>query len=120
MLTHFIGLKSKNYSYQTSNGVADTVKCKGVKTRHVQNNINFQHFREILKSVKNVKMSTFKNLRASKHRMYVSQFTKCALNGFDSKRYILNCGNHSRSHSHYRNSQACNNYCYKCNVNYLK
>ena len=117
-LTHFIGLKSKNYTYKTTNA-SDTVKCKGVKARHVQSNINFQHFRNILKTTTEMKMSTFKNLRASNHRMYVCEFTKCALNAFDSKRYILNCGVHSRSHYHYRNSQARNNYCNKCSVNKL-
>lgn len=90
LMTHFIGLRSKCYSfqYQSQNGVKQVKKSKGVK-HYIVNELSFSEY-EIALNDRFLKMYKEQYMIRSKlHTIYTINQHKVALNSNDDKRYIL-------------------------------
>ena len=112
-IMEWVGIRSKNCCFSTQSSIT-ALRCKGAKRSWVKNNLNVRLFKEALRDTKEIR-ATVNNLRSVDHRIYLTRFNKGALNPFDSKRWILNCGCHSRSLGHWKNCHSKYNRCYKCN-----
>ena len=113
-LTEWAGLRSKSYCFRMSRSSEDDiVKCKGVDSRWVKANLKMDDYKNVLRHTTS-SMASFNGLRSRDHKVYLMEFKKCALNAFDCKRYMLNCGLHARSLGSFFNKDARNNYCRRC------
>ena len=105
ILKEFVGLKSKTYCIHIDQ-TKPIVKCKGIQSSYLNKHMRLNQFKEVLLTSKQM-TATFKNLKATNHRMYLTQFKKSSLNAFDSKRWILHCGIHSRPFGHVNKNPRC-------------
>ncbi|KAJ8950067.1 hypothetical protein NQ314_008073 [Rhamnusium bicolor] len=95
IMTHFIGLRSKQYTYKVE---SDKVvkKAKGVKSNVVKNKITFQDYHNCIEKFASKSSQeecllnkTQRCIQSRLHEVYSVEQTKIALNPFDDKRYIL-------------------------------
>ena len=86
IMTHFIGLRAKMYTYKT-NREECIKKIKGVKTNIVKNKITFDDYLNCLQthSEKNI---TQRTIRSFAHNVFSVEQTKIGLSASDDKRYI--------------------------------
>lgn len=102
--TEFVGLRSKCYSMRLekkSNGETEEKKiCKGVGRTAIQNRMTFEQFKDCL--IKNTTIRhQFFGIRSVNHNVKTILIQKKALNYFDSKRWLFNCGIHSVPYGSY-------------------
>lgn len=88
IITHFVGLRSKQYTF-----IIENEKCikraKGIKTNVVDRKITFNDYLNCLRNnVENIQ--TQRLLKSELHEMYSVEQTKIALSPFDDKRHIIN------------------------------
>jgi hypothetical protein len=112
IMTEFIGLRSKLYSFEIAE--KDTAKaeeanimtrkCKGVKTNVIKFNLKHQHYKTCLFQGEK-KMVQINSIRSQKHQLQTIQQYKNAMTCFDDKRYILNDAITIRPHGHYKNKK---------------
>ncbi|KAJ8953853.1 hypothetical protein NQ318_006704 [Aromia moschata] len=95
IMTHFIGLRSKQYTYRVEEGKT-VKKAKGVKSNVVKNKINFEDYLDcITKFIENKPQEEFllhktqRCIQSKLHDVYSVEQTKIALNPVDDKRCIL-------------------------------
>ena len=95
IMTHFVGLRSKQYTYKVE---SDKVvkKAKGVKSNVVKNKITFEDYLNCLEKFTAEKSreecllnKTQRCIQSKLHEVYSVEQTKIALNPFDDKRYTL-------------------------------
>jgi len=98
IMTEFIGIRSKMYSYQVEDECKK--KGKGVKTHILENALRMEHYRNCILDEKVYKCA-YNNIGSNKHEMFTQVNNKVALNPFDDKRYLLNSID-SISHGHYK------------------
>ena len=93
LITEFVGLRAKNYGYQTLNGT-EKKKDKGIKKAVIKKQITFDDYRDcVLKGdCKYVKQHM---IRSRKHELHTEQLFKMALQPNDDKRIILEDGVHT-------------------------
>ena len=99
IITEFVGLRAKNYSY-----VCDDIehkKCKGIKKCVTKNDIKHEDYKTCLfTNVEQLrKMNVF---RSRLHDVYTEEVNKVALSANDDKRIILGYGIHTLAHGHFR------------------
>ena len=111
LITDFIALKAKQYSYIVEG--EEHIKAKGVNRAIIQNEIEFADFQECLDASidlyngndeaynKTLKYRTQNNLRSYDHTISSIKSEKIALNSFDDKRHITNNGIDTLAHGHY-------------------
>ena len=114
IITKFVGLRAKNYSFVYDNFIglrsllflfgkddSDQKKCKGIKKNVTKNNISFEDYETcLLTNVKQLrKMNIF---RSRLHDVYSEEVNKIALSANDDKRIILKDGIHTLAHGHFR------------------
>ncbi|XP_072388760.1 uncharacterized protein [Diabrotica undecimpunctata] len=87
IMTHFVGLRSKMYSYKVQSGKI-VKKSKGVKYNIVKNKIKFEDYVECLKNFKE-KTATQRCIRSYAHNVYSIEQTKIGLSPYDDKRYLI-------------------------------
>lgn len=92
IMTFFIGLKSKTYTYLVEGGKQST-KCKGVRAA-AKKTIPFEKFAACLEEVQKVDVKQV-NIRAKNHQIMTLAIKKTAFSSFDDKRWLYNCGRHS-------------------------
>lgn len=85
LLTEFVGLRSKMYSYI---GEESGKRAKGVKKSVLQQTINHDDYRECLQQ-QLVFSREMPGLRSRAHHIYGETVNKVALSPLDTKRYIL-------------------------------
>ena len=99
IITKFVGLRAKNYSFVL--GKEERKKCKGIKKCVTKNNISFKDYETCLFS--NIsqlrKMNVFKSRG---HDVYTEEVNKIALSANDDKRIILIDGIHTLAHGHFK------------------
>ena len=95
IMTHFIGLRSKQYTYKVE-GRKEVKKAKGVKSNVVKTKISYEDYMNCLKKfVENQPQEecflhkTQRCIQSKLHEVYSIEQTKIALNPVDDKRYIL-------------------------------
>ena len=112
IITEFIALRSKLYSFEIANkdkakakskGIG-TRKCKGVKKNVVKKHISHEDYKQCLLNEKKlvVKINT---LRSRNHQLETISQYKHALSYFDDKRFILEDCISTRPHGHYKNKK---------------
>ena len=110
LMTEFVGLRSKLYSFKIAK--EDKLKakkqkiinqkCKGIKKNVVKNDISHQHYKQCLMEEKQltVKINT---LRSQKHQIQTIQQHKRALFYYDDKIYMFDDRITTKPYGHYKN-----------------
>ena len=99
MISDFVGLRSKMYSYKIENDKEVKI-AKGVKKSVVANDIKFSQYEKCLRE--NVETSNeFSKIQSINHTVYTMKVIKKSLSPFDDKRYILEDGIQTLPYGHY-------------------
>ena len=100
LITEFIGLKSKMYSYVKDNEKGGRT-AKGIKKNVIKNNIKHEDYKNTL--INNEQMHhKMKTIRSQRHQLGSYEINKVSLSCFDDKRYIHDNGTSSYAYGHYR------------------
>lgn len=91
-----VALRAKSYTIklrtkQRKNKVI--TKCKGI-TKAGQRQIRFDNYKRCLKTISNFSIRQW-NIRSKNHCLQMTEVNKVALNSFDDKRHLFQCGVHS-------------------------
>jgi hypothetical protein len=86
LITEFVGLRPKLYSFKTDDG-HEKKTCKGVKKNVVKNKITLNDYRNTLYTLEN-KEVTQNGIRSYSHQIYTESQTKIALSARDDKIWI--------------------------------
>ena len=95
IITEFVGLRAKNYSYVCDG--KEHKKCKGIKKSVTEKDIHHEDYVNCLFHDIQLrrKMNVF---RSRRHEMFTEEVNKIALSANDDKRIILEDGIHTRPH----------------------
>ena len=103
IITEFVGIRAKNYGYQTLGGT-EKKKDKGIKKAVIQKQITFDDFKDcVLNGV--VKHVTQNTIRSRKHEIFTESLCRKALCPKDDKRVILEDGIHTLPIGHWRTAK---------------
>jgi hypothetical protein len=115
----FVGLRSKCYALNITNKKTkkktEKKVCKGLGSVAIKNRLKFSEYKKCLFERKDIR-HYYSGIVSKKHNLYTVVRCKKALNCFDSKRFIYNCGIHSSP----LGSMLIAKYdgvCYKCRSN---
>ena len=99
IITEFVGLRAKNYSFVCD--AKENKKCKGIKKCVTKNNICHEDYKNCLLTNVNQlrKMNVF---RSHLHDVYSEEVNKIALSANDDKRIILEDGIHTLAHFYFK------------------
>ena len=100
IITHFIGLKPKSYSFKVYKQEKEEKKSKGIVKHKVKKELNFIKYLETLNNNECDTVS-FNSIRSKQHQIYSIKQTKQALSSYDNKRYYLDSVN-SLPYGHFR------------------
>ena len=100
IITEFVGLRSKLYSYKMDEG-EENKKCKGIKKQVVKNSITHEDYKTCLETGKE-QLRKQNIIRSYEHEVYTEEVNKVALSAEDDKRYILEDGKHTLAWGHYK------------------
>ena len=91
IITKFISLKSKMYSFITEENEQErrSFKLKGVHYSIINNDIKFENFLDCLNN-HTIYEHEFNNIRSFQHKLFTSKQSKISLSAYDDKRYLLN------------------------------
>ena len=105
ILTEYIGLRAKCYSLmmmeEQSRKMREKQTAKGTKKSVKERYLRHEHFREVLSELTTVYVKQ-NTMRSIKHRIGNYTQKRVSLTGFDTKRYLLDCGIKSLPYGHYR------------------
>jgi hypothetical protein len=107
IMTEFVGLRSKMYSYTVDGDSKSHIRAKGVG-RAAQKSIKHENYKNAIFStdVKDLKQyATMYAIRSQEHKLFTVKQTKISLSVDDGKRFILD-GINTAAHGHYRNIVA--------------
>jgi hypothetical protein len=88
IITEFIGLRSKLYSFTVEGEEHCHNRCKGVKT-YVAKKLTIDNYRDTLQTTKSLSVSQ-NSIRSYQHEIYTESTTKVALSSVDDKVHIAN------------------------------
>ena len=98
IISEFVGLRAKNYSYECEK--KEYKKCKGIKKNVTEKGISHKDYKDCL--FNNVQLRRKMNIfRSHKHEVYSEEVNKVALCANDDKRVVLPDGIHTLAHGHY-------------------
>lgn len=99
IMTEFVGLKAKMYSFTIQNSIY-RMRAKGIPSLSIKH-LTIKDFKNCI--YHNVEyFANFRAFRSRLHKIYTINVTKLALNNKDDKRYILRDGIHTLAWGHYR------------------
>ena len=87
LITHFVGLRPKLYSFKVEDGSL-TKKCKGIKKNVVKKGIAFEDYVQCLFSGEE-QMRSIKIIRSENHDIYSKEVNKIVLSNDDDKRILM-------------------------------
>ena len=100
IITEFVGLRAKNYSYVCDG--EENKKCKGIKMNVTKKDISHKDFKNCL--FQNIQLRRKMNVFLSRgHDVCSVEINKIALSANDDKRIVLQDGVHTLAHGHFRN-----------------
>ena len=100
LITEFIGLKSKMYSYVKDNEKSGRT-AKGIKKNIIKNNIKHEDYKNML--MNNDQMHhRMKTIRSQRHQLGSFEINKVSLSCFDDKCHIHDNGISSYAYGHYK------------------
>ena len=112
----FVGLRSKCYALKITNSQnlrsIEKKVCKGLGKTAIKNRLKFSEYKKCLFGRKDIR-HYYTGIVSKKHNLFTVVRCKKALNCFDSKRFIYNCGIHSSPLGSVL-IQKYGNQCYKC------
>ena len=95
IITEFVGLRAKNYSYECEK--KENKKCKGIKMSVTKKDISHKDYLDCL--FRDIQLRRKMNVfRSHKHEVYSEEINKIALSANDDKRIILEDRIHTRPH----------------------
>lgn len=100
IMTEFVGLRSKVYSFSVQDRTI-TKKLKGVKKRALQKRITFDDYKKCI-SDGTRKLTTMQTIRSSKHDLFSLKLNKLALSPHDEKRFICDDNVSTLAWGHYK------------------
>jgi hypothetical protein len=90
IITEFIGLKPKMYSFKVEDHKEEK-KAKGVPTNIVKKEINFEMYKKTLEDTECKKQYVqFNSIRSYNHQIFTITCNKCGLSNYDNKRFYVN------------------------------
>ncbi|XP_031355178.1 uncharacterized protein LOC116179519 [Photinus pyralis] len=100
IITDWVALASKMYSYKTMDSDNDVMKLKGIRDYIVKNRLSFNDYLECLRSgiTKSVTQSS---IISKNHHVYSMEQHKIALSNNDNKRYLMPNGIDTLPWGHY-------------------
>ena len=100
IITEFVGLRAKNYSYVCDG--KEYKKCKGIKKSVTEKDIHHEDYINCL--FEDVQLRRKMNvIRSRRHVLRSEEINKVALSANDDKRVVLQDGVHTLAHGHFRN-----------------
>ena len=102
IITEFVGLRPKMYSYTMDSGEGDK-KAKGVKKDVIKRDITHSDYLRVLEE-EGVQYNDMNCIRSNRHKLGSYTIHKVSLSCYDNKRHILSDGMNTRAHGHYKNS----------------
>ena len=99
IITHFIGLKPKSYTFKVHNEVKEEKKSKGIVKHKVKKELNYNKYKDTLET-NSCDTVSFNSIRSKNHQIYSINQVKQALSSYDNKRYYLDNIN-SLPYGHY-------------------
>ena len=100
IITEFVGLRAKLYSFKMEDG-KENKRCKGVKKQVVKESITHEDYKTCLLSGKEI-LRKQNILRSYDHEVYTEEVNKVALSAEDDKRYILSDGKDTLAWGHHK------------------
>ena len=100
IITEFVGLRAKLYSFKMEDG-KENKRCKGVKKQVVKESITHEDYKTCLLTGKEI-LRKQNILRSYDHEVYTEEVNKVALSAEDDKRYILSNGKDTLAWGHYK------------------
>ena len=100
LITEFVGLNSKMYSYIKSDEKGGKT-AKGIKKNVIKNNIKHDDYKNVLLNNEQLHHK-MKTKRSQKHELGSYEINKVSLSCFDDKHYIHHNGISSYAYGHYK------------------
>ena len=100
IITEFVGLRSKMYSYIKDN-MKEERTAKGIKKNIIKKELKHENYKDVLFNKKQLR-HTMKSIRSKKHEIGSFEINKISLSCFDDKRFILRNGTDSLAYGHYK------------------
>ena len=100
IITEFVGLRAKQYSFIIEEE-EEVKKCKGIKKQVIKNNITHENYKECL-FTQNVQLRKQTTIRSREHVVHTEVVNKVALSPYDDKRYILENGIDTLAWGHHK------------------
>ena len=106
IITEFVGLRAKLYSFKMEDG-KENKRCKGVKKQVVKESITHEDYKTCLLTGKEI-LRKQNILRSYDHEVYTEEVNKVALSAEDDKRYILSDGMDTLAWGHHKINKKLN------------
>ena len=101
IMSEFIGLRSKMYSYTVMENGKGGMTTKGIKKNVIKLDIMHEDYKKTLMNEEQMRHK-MRTIRSVKHKLQSFEINKISLSCFDDKRYILNNGINSYAYGHYK------------------
>jgi hypothetical protein len=105
LITEFVGLRPKLYSYTVYNDKKKHVRAKGVKKSAVQHDINHQNYKQALFGTKQeeiIQHCSFNLIRSKLHKIQSIHVNKISLSAIDDKRWVCDDNINTHAIGHFR------------------
>ena len=100
IMSEFVGLRSKMYSYIMEDSKGG-MTAKGIKKNIIKKDIIHEDYKNTLLYEEQMRHK-MRTIRSVKHKLQSFEINKISLSCFDDKRYILNDGINSYAYGHYK------------------
>jgi hypothetical protein len=100
IMTHFVGLRSKLYSYRVQGGGVGK-RAKGVKKVTIDKTISFEDYVHCLRE-NTLAFRKMTLIRSQKHQLRTVEMNKIALSSNDDKRHVCDDGINTLAWGHYK------------------
>ena len=98
IISEFVGLRSKMYSYIMEDGKGG-MTAKGIKKNIIKKNIMHEDYKNTLSNEEQMRHK-MRTIRSVKHKLQSFEINKISLSCFDDKRYIHDNGTSSYAYGH--------------------
>ena len=99
IISEFVGLRSKMYSY-IKNNLKEARTAKGIKKNIIKKQLTHETYKDVLFNEKQLRHS-MNTIRSKNHEIGSYEINKISLSAFDDKRYILEDGITSYAYGHH-------------------
>ena len=101
IITEFVGLRAKLYSYKVYEDPSEYKKCKGIKKKVVKRCIKHEDYKKCLNTGEE-QSASMNLIRSHDHNLYSEEVNKISLSANDDKRALLKGTHDTLAHGHWR------------------